>query len=128
MLGRWYAAAAYYRREHRLFSTELLGRNLGRNDAALIDTWFLDKAQAAGVESVSGLNVTLDADVPLPAGAHAVFRNELGKEWGPVAVTATADPHTVTVTPRMRPSSRGGPANRSIPCSGRRGASCRSRS
>ena len=73
------------------------GATSGRNDAALIDTWFLDEGQAAGVESVSGYNVTLDTDIPLPAGAHAVFRNEQGREWGPVAVTTTGDPDTIRV-------------------------------
>lgn len=97
MLAKWYAAAAYYRREHRMFSTEMAGRNLQRNDAALIDMWFLDDEQAAGVEKVAGYDVTLDADIDLPAGAHAVFRNEQGLEWGPVAVTATGAPRTITV-------------------------------
>ena len=57
----------------------------------------MDEGQAAGVESVSGYNVTLDTDIPLPAGAHAVFRNEQGREWGPVAVTTTGDPDTIRV-------------------------------
>jgi hypothetical protein len=98
MLAKWYAAAAYYRREHRLFTTELMGRNLGRNETALIDLWFLDKTKAAGVEARSGLTITLDADVELPAGAHAVFRDEKGQEWGPVAASPTADPRVITVS------------------------------
>lgn len=87
MLARWYAAVAYYRREQRTLTTEMAGRNLERNQPALIDTWFLDDGKVAGVESRSGYSVTLDADVPLPANAHAVFRNEQGLEWGPVAIT-----------------------------------------
>lgn len=97
MLAKWYAAVAYWRRENRLFTTELAGRNFGRNEPALIDTWFLDDSVTAGVDIRSGFNITLDADLTFPAGAHAVFRNEQGLEWGPVAITPTG-PRDFTVS------------------------------
>ncbi len=92
-LGKWHSAVAFHRREHRMISTELLGRNLARNDSALIDLWFLDEQKAAGVDAVSGSTVTLDADVPISAGDHVLFRNQQGKEWGPVGITGSIDRH-----------------------------------
>jgi len=97
MLARWYAAAAYYRRESRIFTTEMSGRIFVRNDPVSIDAWFLDEAQAAGVASRYGRNVILDVDIDLPAGAHAVFRTSSGREWGPLAITAGAEPRQIVL-------------------------------
>ncbi len=85
-LGRWYAAAAYYRRESRVLSTEMSGRIMARNDPASIEMWFLDNTQTAGVETRSDYSLMLDADIDYPAGAHAVFRTPSGMDWGPVAI------------------------------------------
>lgn len=96
-LCRWFAATAYYRREARSLSVERLGRTFERNSPAMIDAWFVDPTQAAGVESRSGLTLTLDIDFTLPAGAHIVLRDQKGMEWGPVAITAGAEPRTVVL-------------------------------
>lgn len=96
-LARWYAAAAYYRRESRAFTVEMTGRIFARNDPASIEAWFLNETQAAGVATRSGRNVVLDVDLALPAGAHAVFRTTNGREWGPVAVTAGAEPRQIVL-------------------------------
>ncbi|MFC4172629.1 host specificity factor TipJ family phage tail protein [Microvirga sp. GCM10011540] len=96
MLARWYAASAYYRREARTLTTELAGRILGRNDPAMIEAWFMDGTLAAGVTAQAGLSLTLDVDFTLPAGAHAVLRDQHGQEWGPVAITGHTD-RTITL-------------------------------
>jgi len=96
MLAKWFAASAYYRRETRSLTMERAGRIVERNDRARIDTWFLDTTVAVGVDARAGLTLTLDADVTLPAGTHAVLRDQQGQEWGPLAITASG-PRTITL-------------------------------
>ena len=86
-IATWAAACAYYRRERRSLTTELAGRLFLPNDLALIDNWYFDAYQAAGVLARDDLTLTVDSDMELPASPFAILRARDGKEWGPVAVT-----------------------------------------
>lgn len=96
-LARWYANCAYWRRESRIFSMELAGRILARNDAASIDVWFLDQTRVAGVDARRGLTLTLDTEIEFPERAQAVLRAPTGMEWGPVAI-AEHDGRKITLS------------------------------
>lgn len=86
-LATWAAATAYYRRERRSVTTELAGRLLMPNDSAMIDVWYFDAVQTAGITGRSNLMLDIDTEVTLPPIAYAVLRARDGKEWGPVGVT-----------------------------------------
>ena len=87
-LATWAGATAYYRRERRSVTTELAGRLLMPNDSTMIDVWYFDQTQVAGVVGREGLLLEIDKEVELPPGAYAILRARDGKEWGPVSVTA----------------------------------------
>ncbi len=86
-IATWAAASAYYRRERRSLTTELAGRLFIPNDSALVDNWYFDAYQTAGVVDRSGLVLTVDSEMELPPSAFAILRAQDGKEWGPVGVT-----------------------------------------
>ena len=88
-LARWAAASAYYRRVRRSVSVELAGRLVMPNDGALIDSWYFDGYQTAGVLDRDGLTLLLDTEIEaLPATPYVMLRARDGREWGPVAITA----------------------------------------
>lgn len=86
-IATWAAATAYYRRERRSVTTELAGRLLLPNDKVMIDAWYFDAPDVAGVLERDGLALTLDTSLEILPGAYAVLRARDGREWGPVAVT-----------------------------------------
>lgn len=86
-IATWAAATAYYRRERRSVSTELAGRLLLPNDKVMIDAWYFDAIEAAGVLDRAELALTLDTALTVAPGSYAVLRARDGREWGPVAVT-----------------------------------------
>lgn len=86
-LATWAAATAYYRRERRSVTTELAGRLLMPNDSAMIDVWYFDASQTAGITGRAGYLLDIDTELALPPNAYAILRARDGKEWGPVAVT-----------------------------------------
>lgn len=86
-LATWAAATAYYRRERRSVTTELAGRLLMPNDSAMIDVWYFDAVQTAGITGRDGLLLDIDSEVTLAPSSYAVLRARDGKEWGPVGVT-----------------------------------------
>ncbi|CAN7598547.1 host specificity factor TipJ family phage tail protein [Bosea sp. LjRoot237] len=90
-IATWAAASAYYRRERRSLTTEMAGRLFLPNDSALIDNWYFDAYQAAGVIDRDGLVITVDSEMELPASPYVILRARDGKEWGPVAVTQEGD-------------------------------------
>lgn len=94
-IATWAAACAYYRRERRSLTTELAGRLFLPNDLALIDNWYFDAYQAAGVLSRDDLTLTVDSEMELPASPYAILRARDGKEWGPVAVTQVGNQLTL---------------------------------
>jgi hypothetical protein len=86
-IATWAAACAYYRRERRSLTTEMAGRLFLPNDLALIDNWYFDAYESAGVLDRDDLTLTVDSEMELPASPFAILRARDGKEWGPVAVT-----------------------------------------
>lgn len=92
-LATWAAVTAYRRRERRSFSMELAGRMLLPNDAALVDTWYFDALQTAGVldadidRGEGYFALAIDSEFELPASPFAYLRGRDGLEWGPVGVT-----------------------------------------
>lgn len=90
-LATWAAATAYYRRERRSVTTELAGRLLLPGDKAMIDTWYFDAIETAGILDRDGLTLTLDTDLDILPGSYAVLRARDGREWGPVGVTQAED-------------------------------------
>ncbi|CAM5769760.1 host specificity factor TipJ family phage tail protein [Bosea minatitlanensis] len=90
-IATWAAATAYYRRERRAFSMEYAGRMLLPNDAAVVDAWYFDALEAAGVLEREGLALTFDTELVLPPDSWAILRGRDGLEWGPVAVTQDGD-------------------------------------
>lgn len=94
-IATWAAACAYYRRERRSLTTEMSGRLFLPNDSALVDNWYFDAYQAAGVLDRDGLVLTVDAEMSLPASPYIILRARDGKEWGPVAVTQVGDQLTL---------------------------------
>lgn len=96
-LAKWFAATAYYRRENRLFTTEMQGRIFQRNESALVDCWFLNATKAAGVDGRDGTSLFLDQDIEVKAGDYLFLRTETGLNWGPVRVTAGAHTDEIVV-------------------------------
>jgi hypothetical protein len=96
-LATWMAAVAYFRRKPRRLTSELQGRLVQRGDPVVIDAWFQSNARAAGVLSRSGLNLSLDTAVDVPAGTYALFRDRKGREWGPVLITAGTAPNRIVL-------------------------------
>lgn len=94
-IATWAAASAYYRRERRSLTTELAGRLFMPNDRVIIDNWYFDGYQAAGVVDREGYVLTVDADMALPPSPYVVLRARDGKEWGPVAVTQVGNQLTL---------------------------------
>lgn len=86
-LATWAAATAYWRRERRSVTTELTGRLVLPNDKVMIDAWYFDAIEAAGILDRDGLVVTIDSEITVPEGSYAVLRARDGREWGPVRVT-----------------------------------------
>ncbi|MGX1786832.1 host specificity factor TipJ family phage tail protein [Bosea sp. NPDC055332] len=86
-IATWAAASAYFRRERRSLTTEMSGRLFLPNDSALIDNWYFDAYQAAGVVDRDNLVLTVDAEMALPPSPYVILRARDGKEWGPVGVT-----------------------------------------
>ncbi len=92
-LATWAAASAYYRRERRGFSMDYAGRLLLPNDPAMIDAWYFDPIQTAGVldadidEDAGRYVLTLDLEEAFEPGLYAILRGRDGLEWGPIAVT-----------------------------------------
>lgn len=97
-IATWAAACAYYRRERRSLSTEMAGRLFLPNDLALIDNWYFDAYQSAGVLDRDGLTLTVDSEMDLPASPFAILRARDGKEWGPVGVTQVGNQLTLNAT------------------------------
>jgi hypothetical protein len=96
-LAKWYAATAYYRRENRLVTTEMQGRIFMRNEAALIDCWFLNGVQASAAMSVSGTTITLDSDIVPAASDYVMLRDNRGLNWGPCRVTQGASARQIVL-------------------------------
>lgn len=92
-LATWAAACAYYRRERRGFAMDYAGRMLLPNDPALVDAWYFDPIDAAGVlaaeidEDANRYVLTLDREDAIEPGLYAILRDRRGLEWGPVALT-----------------------------------------
>ncbi|PZU87354.1 MAG: hypothetical protein DI527_18945 [Chelatococcus sp.] len=86
-LATWAAAVAYYRRERRAFSMEYAGRMLLPNDSALIDAWYFDPVEAAGVIDRDDYALTLDTEIELAPDSWAILRGRDGLEWGPIGLT-----------------------------------------
>lgn len=85
-LATWAAATAYWRRERRSVTTELAGRLVLPNDKAMIDAWYFDATETAGILDRDGLALTLDSEITVAEGSYAVLRARDGREWGPVRV------------------------------------------
>jgi hypothetical protein len=90
-IATWMAAAAYYRRQRRKFTTELHGRLVKRNDPAFVDIWFIGDVRSGGVLKRTGTTLTLDCDMPVSGDVHAVFRDREGLDFGPINVTQGAN-------------------------------------
>lgn len=90
-IGRWIAAAGFYRRQSTKFSTEHDARLYKRGDSISVEAWFASKAKVAGVVSRNGLALTLDADIVFAPGDLILLRDRTGRQWGPVALTGQGD-------------------------------------
>ncbi|PZU95630.1 MAG: hypothetical protein DI527_01065 [Chelatococcus sp.] len=92
-LATWAAATAYYRRERRSLSLELAGRLVLPNDLALIDAWYFDRIETAGIAAeridrdAGVFAFTLDSEIAIAEGSYGLLRARDGREWGPVALT-----------------------------------------
>lgn len=93
----WKAAAAYYRRERRKVTVDRRGRLISRGDPALVDSWFMSDARAAGILARSTRTLTLDTDVVVDDATYASLRARDNRQWGPVKVTAGANAHTIVL-------------------------------
>ncbi|CAL8981537.1 hypothetical protein RHODGE_RHODGE_02838 [Rhodoplanes serenus] len=81
------AAAAFYRRQSRTFTTDRQGRLVGRGDPIVADVWFLESARTGGVMARDGLDLALDTAMEVGADTYAYLRDRRGRDWGPVKVT-----------------------------------------
>lgn len=95
-IATWAAATAYFRREYRTITVELAGRLVLPGDRVMIDVWFFDALQSAGVRDRDELELLLDQDVTLTPDSYAVLRGRDGRAWGPVKISA-AGPRTLTL-------------------------------
>ncbi len=92
-IATWAAAVGYYRRQRRSFGMEYAGKMLLPNDAALIDAWFFDLIDTAGIldaeidRDAERFAMTIDKEIELPEAPFAYLRGRDGLEWGPVGVT-----------------------------------------
>jgi hypothetical protein len=85
-LGRWIAAAGFYRRQTYKFATEHEGRIYKRGDSISVDAWFASKAKVAGIVARAGTTLTIDADIAFAAGDQIILRDRTGRQWGPVGL------------------------------------------
>lgn len=96
-LATWMAAAGYCRRKTASFRTELDARLISRGDPIGLDVWFVRETKVAGITAFSGTSLTLDVDVDIEAGDHAILRDRKGREWGPVPVSQGASSRNVVL-------------------------------
>jgi predicted nucleic acid-binding Zn-ribbon protein len=96
-LATWMAAAGYCRRKTASFRTELDARLISRGDPIGLDVWFVRETKVAGITAFSGTSLTIDVDVDIEAGDHAILRDRKGREWGPVPVSQGASSRNVVL-------------------------------
>ena len=66
---------------------EWAGRLIKPNDKCLIDAWYFDGIEAAGIFGRSGNNLELDQPITLEPDSYGVLRARDGREFGPILLT-----------------------------------------